>query len=49
MADLTTHHLHTSPQTSAIPRVRSIDTERPWAWLAAGWRDMCASPTIIGP
>lgn len=33
-------------QNAATPRVRTIDTERPWAWLAAGWRDMCAAPLV---
>ncbi|TWA60757.1 putative membrane protein [Azospirillum brasilense] len=29
-----------------LPRIRSVDVDRPWLWLSAGWRDMCASPTI---
>jgi len=43
MVDLTTH---TPAATAhrATPRVRTVGTERPWVWLAAGWRDMCAAP-----
>ena len=29
-----------------LPRIRVVGTDRPWMWLSAGWRDMCASPTI---
>lgn len=29
-----------------LPRIRSVDVDRPWVWLSAGWRDMRASPTI---
>lgn len=28
------------------PAVRHIGLERPWAWLAAGWRDLAAYPVI---
>jgi uncharacterized membrane protein len=28
------------------PRVRKIDLDRPWAWLAAGWRDLRQAPTV---
>jgi uncharacterized membrane protein len=28
------------------PRVRIIGLDRPWAWLAAGWRDLLAAPGI---
>jgi uncharacterized membrane protein len=28
------------------PRIRKIDLDRPWAWLAAGWRDMARAPTV---
>lgn len=51
MVDLSTHHLHPSSPPSALPRVRPIDTERPWLWLAAGWRDMLSAPlasTVYG-
>ena len=46
MVDLASHRLHLSPPSSAIPRVHPIDTAHPWAWLAAGWRDMCAAPLV---
>lgn len=46
MVGVTTHPLHPAPHTPALPRARHIDTERPWAWLAAGWRDMCAAPLV---
>lgn len=42
-----THH-HTAAPYSALPRIRTVDTERPWAWLAAGWRDMLAAPLVSG-
>ena len=29
----------------ALP-VRAIDTEAPWAWLAAGWRDLWRAPGV---
>lgn len=28
-----------SPQ----PRIRRVPVDRPWTWLAAGWRDLCAN------
>lgn len=28
-----------SPQ----PRIRRVPVDRPWTWLAAGWRDLCAT------
>ncbi|MFO0995885.1 MAG: DUF2189 domain-containing protein [Alphaproteobacteria bacterium] len=28
------------------PKVRAIGLDRPWAWLAAGWRDLLAAPGI---
>ncbi len=30
----------------AVPRVRKIDLDRPWAWLAAGWRDLREAPGV---
>lgn len=27
------------------PRIRRIAVDRPWMWLAAGWRDLLAAPT----
>lgn len=26
------------------PRIRPVAVDRPWTWLAAGWRDLCAAP-----
>ena len=31
---------------TATPHVRSIDLDRPWAWLAAGWRDLRRAPAV---
>lgn len=28
------------------PRVRLVPVDRPWAWLAAGWRDVLAAPGV---
>jgi uncharacterized membrane protein len=28
------------------PRVRLVAVDRPWAWLAAGWRDLCRAPGV---
>ena len=28
------------------PRVRKVDLDRPWAWLAAGWRDLTQAPAV---
>lgn len=28
------------------PRINTVDLDRPWAWLSAGWRDLCRSPAI---
>ena len=35
-----------SPQS---PRIRSIDLDRPWAWLAAGWHDLLRAPAASLP
>lgn len=32
--------------TSTSPRVRRIELDRPWSWLAAGWRDLRAAPVV---
>ena len=32
--------------TGAPPRVRQVVMERPWVWLAAGWRDIWRAPQI---
>jgi uncharacterized membrane protein len=34
-----------TPGSLALP-VRRIDVERPWQWLAAGWRDFTAAPMV---
>ncbi len=31
---------------NATPQVRRVDLDRPWAWLAAGWRDMREAPGV---
>ena len=28
------------------PRIRQVPVDRPWAWLAAGWRDLLATHTL---
>jgi uncharacterized membrane protein len=32
--------------TAASPRVRRIELDRPWSWLAAGWRDLRGAPGV---
>jgi uncharacterized membrane protein len=32
--------------TTTPPRVRRIELDRPWSWLAAGWRDLCRAPRV---
>lgn len=44
MVDLTSHSIPGAPP-SATSR-HGIATERPWLWLAAGWRDMLAAPLV---
>ncbi|NYZ12406.1 DUF2189 domain-containing protein [Azospirillum sp. RWY-5-1] len=47
MVDVTSHHHHLAePRASWLPRIRTVGTDRPWVWLAAGWRDMLAAPLI---
>ena len=29
-----------------VPRINRIELERPWAWLAAGWRDLTRAPAV---
>lgn len=29
-----------------IPEVRLVEMDRPWAWLAAGWRDLARAPVV---
>jgi len=31
---------------SPAPRIRRVELERPWAWLAAGWQDLLSAPAI---
>lgn len=31
---------------AATPAVRRVDLDRPWGWLAAGWRDMRRAPGV---
>lgn len=31
---------------AATPRVRVLDMDRPWRWLAAGWSDLWATPAV---
>lgn len=28
------------------PRIRQVGLDRPWAWLAAGWRDLVSAPGV---
>ena len=28
------------------PRVRKVDLDRPWTWLAAGWSDLLRAPKV---
>ncbi len=28
------------------PQIRRVPVDRPWVWLAAGWRDILAAPAI---
>lgn len=51
MVDLSSHRTpapatHPAAAESVTPRIRTIDTNRPWVWLAAGWRDMWAAPMV---
>jgi uncharacterized membrane protein len=32
--------------TSPGPRIRKVDLDRPWAWLAAGWQDLIRAPVV---
>jgi uncharacterized membrane protein len=32
--------------TTESPRIRKIELDRPWAWLAAGWRDLQRAPVV---
>jgi len=28
------------------PRIRKVELDRPWAWLAAGWHDLTGAPSV---
>lgn len=30
----------------AQPKIRSVEIDRPWVWLEAGWRDFVRAPTV---
>jgi uncharacterized membrane protein len=30
----------------SLPPLRRLELDRPWAWLAAGWRDICRAPGV---
>ncbi|MGI9434817.1 MAG: DUF2189 domain-containing protein [Geminicoccaceae bacterium] len=32
--------------TTESPRIRKIELDRPWHWLAAGWRDLWRAPLV---
>lgn len=32
-----------------MPRIRRVHSDRPWAWLTAGWRDMMRAPMLSLP
>lgn len=34
------------PIGSSMPRIRRVELDRPWAWLAAGWRDLVSAPSV---
>ncbi|MCG5243740.1 DUF2189 domain-containing protein [Azospirillum doebereinerae] len=35
------------PQSSAfLPPIRAVESDRPWVWLSAAWRDMMAAPLV---
>ena len=33
-------------EATQAPQLRSVSTEAPWTWLAAGWRDLCRARGI---
>ena len=35
-----------TPRPVPAPLVRRVAVDRPWAWLAAGWRDLMAAPHV---
>lgn len=36
----------TTVRSEPVPTVRLVEIDRPWAWLAAGWRDFTRVPAI---
>ncbi len=35
-----------SSHASAVPQIRSVSLDRPWAWLSAGWDDFSRAPMV---
>lgn len=35
-----------SAAMAPVIEIRSVEMDRPWRWLAAGWRDVTAAPTV---
>lgn len=35
-----------APVAPALPAIRSVEMDRPWAWLEAGWRDFVRAPGV---
>lgn len=46
MADMTSDQGSTGFRVDWLPAIRTVGTDRPWEWLAQGWRDLCAAPLI---
>jgi uncharacterized membrane protein len=34
------------PIGEPAPRIRKVELDRPWTWLAAGWRDLMRAPAV---
>jgi uncharacterized membrane protein len=48
-ADENINQSNLPPSTSGLPfhdRINEITTQEPWAWLGAGWRDLCHAPGL---
>ena len=35
-----------APVGASAPVIRKVGLDRPWAWLAAGWQDLMAAPSV---
>jgi uncharacterized membrane protein len=49
IADENTNQANPPPSTSGLPfhdRINEITTQEPWAWLGAGWGDLCRTPVL---